>query len=284
MKQLIKKTPLYPAFKSVRLRIDAARKNAQIAKSPPYEVEYFGATTRFKTDTPYTHGWFYPRYAEGKQHEQQATSKFVEASLNAKVIVDVGANLGWFTCIAACQSKQAKVHSFELDRANCDVSANNIRLNRLANVDLQHAAVTNYDGELTYQKDKSAEASPMHRLGKQAEVSCKARAIKLDTYFADRPKPEVMKIDVEGAEQLVLEGMIDLLHEASLKTILVEIHPQWLNEMGGSVREVCELLGGAGFSLCAIEHRADQSEEKPVCVSDIEAIEVGGQMFIARKA
>jgi FkbM family methyltransferase len=280
VKKFIKKTPLYPILKAARECIRCLI----IASSLPYKFIHNGKTTKFRTDDPYSYFWFYPRYSNGKQHEPLATLKFIEALTTSKVVADVGANLGWFTCIAASQNKNSTVYSFELDHTNLQICRRNTELNGLKNVVLNNVAVTNFDGELDYKKESSGQASPNHRLnGKGAGVSCKVEAIRLDTYFSDKESPEVVKIDVEGAEQLVLEGMSEMLHGTSLKTILIEIHPAWLKEMGGSVAEVYKLLSDAGFMISSVEHRSESNKEVIVDISDIESVHVGGRMFVAQK-
>jgi FkbM family methyltransferase len=279
MKQIIKKTPIYPILITVMHRTRAFR----LRNSIPYEVVLNDVVTRFRTDDLFSNGWFYPRYSHGRKHEPQATLKFVEKVLNANVVVDVGSNVGWFTCIAACQNRRAEVHSFELDASNCAICRKNIQFNRLTNVTLSNVAVTNYDGDLTYKKTSQEEPSAIHRLGMDAGVSCKVNAVRLDSYFANREPPEVMKIDVEGAEQLVLEGMTGILQNPLLKTILIEIHPKWLVEMGGGVAELCAILENANFVLHTLNHRDDCVREVVIDVREIESLPVGGRMFVAKK-
>jgi len=276
---LIRSTPLYPILR----RLSSKTQQLLLRMSKPYQFSHNGIITKFQTNEMYSQRWFYPRYSGGKQHEPQATQKFVEAISHANTVVDVGANLGWFTCIAASQNTKCQVYGFELDGSNYQILHDNIELNQLTNAMVENVAVTNYDGELIYSKSDIGEASAVHRLGREEKVSCKANAIKLDTFFANKPQPEVIKIDVEGAEQLVLEGMTNILRGKTLKVILIEIHPKWLSELGGSVAEVCKLLRKAEFSLFSFEHRSQMESESSIDVSEIESTCVGGRMFIARK-
>ncbi len=183
--------------------------------------------------TRYPYKWFYPRYADGRCHEPLATRRFLDEVTKSKVVVDVGANLGWFTCIAASMNRTTKVYSFELDAVNYELCLRNIKLNHLNNVCLENTAVTNVDDELKYEKESRNFASTVHRLGKKASISVTVEGIRLDSHFSDKNQPELLKIDVEGAEQLVLEGMEDILRGDSLRTIFIEIHPKWLTDLGG---------------------------------------------------
>lgn len=279
LKKRIKKTWLYPFLKKIPQQLSRNR----FKHSPPYQVEYEEIVTYFNTNDPYSNNWFFPRYSNGKLHEPEATRIFIDESLRANVVVDVGSNLGWFTCIAANQNKNAKVYSFELDSVNYKICKNNIKLNGLKNVSLHQVAVTNHDGEITYNKDSMVQASPCHRLGRQGVISCKAKALKLDTFFSNIGHPEVVKIDVEGAEQLVIEGMRNILYGNTLRSVLIEIHPMLIKELGGRVSGICNLLEDAGFSIRSIQHRSNTENEASVDLSEIESIGTGGRMFLARR-
>ena len=162
MKQLLKNTSLHKVIRILRDRIRAVIRAVSIRTSAPYQYIQNGKITKFRTDDPYSYGWFYPRYAKDGPHEPHATVQFINAVMSAQVVADVGANLGWFTCIAARQNKNTTVYSFELDSANCKFTKSNIAINGLTNVRLINAAVTNFDGELTYKKANSDQASPAH--------------------------------------------------------------------------------------------------------------------------
>ncbi len=58
------------------------------------------------------------------------------------LIIDVGANIGAFTCLAAYLHPDAQVHAFEPSPPHADRLADNVALNRLANVVLHRKAVT----------------------------------------------------------------------------------------------------------------------------------------------
>jgi hypothetical protein len=74
------------------------------------------------------------------------------------------------------------------------------------------------------------------------------QTITLDTFCRDlSSKPNVVKIDVEGAELLVLHGASKLLSE-SFPTIILAVHPHWLPQ-GQSTRQIFELLTGYGYRI-----------------------------------
>lgn len=80
--------------------------------------------------------------------------------------------------------------------------------------------------------------------------------ITLDTYTDERATPDVIKIDVEGAEYKVLEGANNVL-DSSHPKLYVEVHPEYIKE--GSVEDLFQLLERNGYELFVMaDHRGDE--------------------------
>ena len=275
---MAKNSPLYPFVKKVRSKL----KSYRIKKSKLYTAKAGKAIAKLNTNDSYSHGWFYPRYSNGELHEKEITLKFLQEAMKSRVIVDVGANLGWFTCLAAKANRESIIYSFELDSDNFELCRRNIALNELANVRLENMAASSSDGHVLYSKESQG-ASATHRIGSSMESEKKVPSCMLDTYFQGKQLPNLIKIDVEGAEQLVLEGMNKILNSTELKTVFIEIHPQWLSELNGSVSQTFEHLERAGFSVLSMRHRSSGIEESKVSIDELEQDNVGDRMLIARR-
>lgn len=74
------------------------------------------------------------------------------------------------------------------------------------------------------------------------------------TIAAGYPVPQVMKIDVEGAEVRVIRGMERLLATNPPRVLYIEVHPEFLPLFGDSIEDLRTLLEDAGlrrdFSAC----------------------------------
>ena len=263
-------------FSSIQRRFRERRING----SPPFKVELEGVSVRFSTDDSYSYHWFYPRYSEGEIHEPVATSEFMREAMDSRVICDVGSNLGWFSCIAARANPVADVFAFEIDEANCSIFRKNLKLNDLRNVTLTNAAVTSADQTVNYEK-ASCGASAMHRIRKSIKDGPKVTGVSLDSFFTGKPSPTLVKVDVEGAELEVLKGMSGLFRSSELETIFVEIHPTWISELGGSTREVLEILDNAGFVVKRLAHRGQSSAEYAIQPEELERC--GNTMVVGRR-
>lgn len=286
MKSILARAVKRSQVPTLMKRYENYRNEQSIQKSSPFPAIVEDVECLYNTNDEYSYKWFHPRYSGGKLHEEIATNLFVAKAKHAKVIVDIGANLGWFTCLAGTANPDASVYAFEMDDKNHQLCNSNILLNRLSNVVLERKAVSNMNGEITYElpggKNKAAANFRIDTSGssKSNRVPC----IALDDYFKDKQHPELIKIDVEGAEQLVLEGMHSLLAGGRLKAMLIEIHPVWLQEMGGSVEDIVALLHKHNFLISALNHRANMAvSPQPVDIRDIHMAGRGGRMFLVEK-
>lgn len=207
-----------------------------------YEVQIHGREIVFSTEDGYSGRWFFPRY-DGWIHEPKTTELLARLSQEAENIIDVGANLGWFSCIAASIS-DGTVHAFEMDEDNLHLLNTNITLNGLQNVSVNHAAVTNSKGHVSYWKEPGS-AGVTHSFvreneGKQERVQVEATS--LDRYTEDHCQSvELIKIDAEGAAQKVLEGGEQTIREFR-PHILLEVHPSPLASLNTSPRKVLSAL------------------------------------------
>ena len=207
-----------------------------------YRVQIYGKEIIFSTEDRYSGRWFFPRY-NNKIHEPKATELLALAARDAENIIDVGANLGWFTCVAASVS-DATAHAFELDRDNLRRLNTNVALNGLQNVRVNHAAVADSEGHVSYWKDAGAAGVDFSftedRDGEQEQIWVEATT--LDRYTKDYCQSvDLIKIDADGAEQNILEGGQRTIREFH-PHILLEVHPPRLESSDTSVQKVLGTL------------------------------------------
>jgi len=209
-----------------------------------YEVQIYGRKIMFSTEDWYSGRWFFPRYND-RIHEPKVSELFARVARDAKNIIDVGANLGWFTCIAASLS-DGSVHAFELDRENLRRLHTNVALNGFQNVRANHVAVTDSEGQVSYWKEAGSTGVDFSftrgRNGEQEQIWVEATT--LDRYTKDHCQSvDLIKIDADGAEQNILEGGQRTIREFH-PHILLEVHPPRLESSDTSVQKVLGTLPG----------------------------------------
>lgn len=130
----------------------------------------------------------------------------------ACVFYDIGANVGFFTVIAArlCGSK-GRVLAFEPVPENAAAIRRNLRLNGFANVEVHESAVARTTGQAELRLAHYAGGAALADAPSPPDVkgSIRVATLAIDDLIETRgaPPPDVVKIDVEGAELAALEGM-----------------------------------------------------------------------------
>jgi FkbM family methyltransferase len=129
-----------------------------------------------------------------------------------------------------------------------EVLESNLRRNAGARVTPVQAAVGASPGRLTMRYSwHHLEASP-EADGDPAAIEIPLRTV--DLLCAELGfRPDLMKVDVEGYELAALRGARGVLAE-NRPLLFLEIHPDRIVELGGSLRDLSELLTGLGYQVC----------------------------------
>ena len=186
--------------------------------------------------------------------------------------VDVGANVGFFTVIAArLVGEGGRVYAFEPETANFNRLKQNVALNGLTNVMLYQAAVGDRDGEaeLYINSDNDGGhalwnpgAHSFNRLSRETVIKQKTPLVKLDTLLMADPEAasriKAVKIDAEGYEQHVLQGTIETISRQRIPFVFAEINRLALHQSGAGERPLILSMRHLGYSAYRAE--ADERE------------------------
>ena len=145
-------------------------------------------------------------------------------------IYDIGADVGLAAAYFRSRWPDAVIVGFEADANDCALAERNYA--RLGAARLFHVAAGNYDSEISAIDD-----------GESGGVETVVRVRRLDSMVqrCELPKPDLIKIDVEGHALEVLEGLGECLTQA--RGVLLETHTQASYDAGvARLRE-------AGFSV-----------------------------------
>lgn len=185
---------------------------------------------------------FYARYPEYDE------MMFMERYLNKNdVVVDVGANIGALTVIAATKAHKGKVFAFE-PTSIVEQLRTNVKINNFQNVTISELVVSHKVGTVSFTISDHSEVSHI-TTPKKNEKSVKKKATSLDA-FLDRKVKRVdfLKIDVEGAEFAVLQGARSLLSRQKIGLVLFEFGSK--NELYGSTfKTIHTFLSKYGYSV-----------------------------------
>ena len=205
-------------------------------------------------------------YALNLIHEKSTTNLFKKVVKEGDVVVDLGANIGYFTLlVASLVGKKGKVYSFEPEPRNYDYLVKNIELNSYNNVFAIQKAVSDknaktklficpYDtGHHTIKQYEGIRDYKPEFLTKE-EKFIEIETITLDDFFKDKERLiDVIKMDVEGAEMLALSGMDKIIRKNKNLKMFVEFFPLLIRKMGSSPEEfIRKLLEDYRFSVFVI--------------------------------
>lgn len=199
---------------------------------------------------------------------EQGTFEPLETSLvqrelkEGDVVVDVGANIGYYTLIfARLVGESGKVYAFEPDPANFQLLKKNVQLNGYRNIVLERKAVADRTGRRRLylaphnKGDHRLYAPPENRPWVDVE------AVALDDYFAARDERiAFIKMDIQGAEGAALTGMRRLLERNPAARLVSEFWPSGLRLSGTDPGAYLEQLERLGFRLYNIDEEAERVE------------------------
>ena len=173
-----------------------------------------------------------------------------------RVFIDVGANVGYFTCLA--RSLGYRVVALEPSSQNLDVLFGNLLMNNWRDVEVLPVGAGAEPGLATLYGSGTG-ASLITRWAGASEATAQTVPLStLDALLAGRFPGErlLIKIDVEGAEHAVLQGAAALLARRPRPAWLIEIcltenHPAGVNPHFAAVFEVFRRAGYAARSVDA---------------------------------
>jgi FkbM family methyltransferase len=185
--------------------------------------------------------------------EYSQSCKIIEEIEGDTVFYDIGGFRGFHTILGTLGKK---VYTFEPDPQNLGKLKKNTELNPNQDIEIIEKPVWNQEVDLELDIGKEGESS----VGKG---ELKKKSITLDRFVLeeDHEAPDFIKIDVEGAEQKVLEGAEKVLEKYKPK-IMIEIHSKSkLDKFDSSEEKVDEILMSKGYGLDKVIRRDDETHK-----------------------
>lgn len=199
------------------------------------------------------------------RYEPSTTKLFKDTVKPGMVVVDIGAHVGYYTLLAAKQvGPTGKVYAFEPEQDNHAILLKNIEVNGYNNIVATRMAVSNQQGISTlYVSGLDSGRHSMYRHGLPERGSASIETTTLDSFLALEgwPNIDLIKIDVEGAEVTVLDGMTSLIGKSAGLRLIIEFNPALLQDSGVVPLEFLEGLIAPGWCVRIIE---DSNELSPL--------------------
>jgi len=166
-------------------------------------------------------------------YEPLQTKLFLETLKDGDVFFDIGANIGYYSMLASSKVKNTgKVYSFEPDINNISILEKNIELNNISNIKIIKKAISDKTGFVNFKSsDISKGDSAISKNEDKNNIS--VPSVTLDDFDSQvGVYPNIIKLDVEGAEIMALKGASGLFrHVKQPIGLFIEYNPQSLKQV-----------------------------------------------------
>jgi FkbM family methyltransferase len=183
-----------------------------ISLSVTSETEHFRADT-YATKEPETLDWL---DTELRPHD---------------VLWDIGANIGLYSLYAAKRCPEARIYAFEPESLNFSQLQRNLALNRCVNVLPHRLCIADHVRLGLLHVSKREAGASLYSFGRPEPWSeagggsQECQAVSIDALVVEEnwPCPTLLKIDVDGLEQEILDGAWKTLQSGRIRSILIEV-------------------------------------------------------------
>jgi FkbM family methyltransferase len=211
-------------------------------------------------------------------HERRETSLVASLAANCRIMLDVGAQYGWYARLMAQAAPNGHVYAFEPDPITYRYLLRN--LGDLQNARSFNLAVGAEACDTTLWRARTSDlSSTVRQVGEPIQVRC----CTLDDFCKKHRLADVdfIKCDVEGGEELVLRGAHMLMRLPAPPIWMLEVIDTFLNETGRNSKNLLQILRGA----CPEGKIYTQDAEgRPLEVSDFSKRILGNNVFFVPPA
>lgn len=187
------------------------------------------------------------------------TTKLIQGFVNeGDVVLDIGANIGYYSLLLSrLVGDDGLVIAVEPDPMNMDLLKLNLRINRIANVQTVHAAISDCEATallfLSNRANWHSLKPTSHATGRTIEVrttTIDALVSKMAVHVA------LIRMDIEGHEWQALRGAAQTLQRYK-PHLVIEVHAAYLG--CDATRDMLSWLAGLGYESQLLVLRGDDS-------------------------
>ena len=178
-------------------------------------------------------------------------------SKNDIYILDIGANIGWFSLLLG--KIGYNIISFEPSKLNYYILLKNYCINKEINLTIINKGLDNTERiwNLYIHKNNIGNAmtfSDLRHLNSSLFIKQEIQLSKLENYitYLKSKNLAIIKLDIEGSEVKALEGGIDLIVKYHVPFILMEWTPKVIKEKGTEPRSFLVMLENNGYKISKI--------------------------------
>jgi FkbM family methyltransferase len=234
------------------MRVSAISGNSSLGKLARWPLSLVPKTLVAPILTGKTRGsrWIVgsSRYACWLGFYEQDKQRLISESVKPdSVFYDVGANVGFYSLLAARLVEGGKVFAFEPAPRNLAYLREHLRLNNVANTEVIAAAIADREGESAFTLESTGF---MGHLSNEGDISVSTTSLDFLLEQGRILPPQYIKMDIEGAELTALQGAQKCIQQYRPQ-IFLATHGQKVHS------QCCRLLESWGFECRILELTAD---------------------------
>jgi len=194
------------------------------------------------------------------RYEKATTDLFRQLLKPGMVVVDVGANVGYFSLLAAeLVGDSGKVYAFEPEPGNNGVLRKNIDINSISNIQVEEKAVSDSSGtaEFFLSELDSGSHSLYGEAARGVREHFQVTTTTIDEFHESEgwPNVDLIKIDVEGGELGVLKGMESLMEKTPDVKLIIEYCPFLIEATGAEPSDLLDRLYSKSYQIQFIDDK-----------------------------
>ena len=176
------------------------------------------------------------------------------------VVVDIGANVGYFTLLSAEQvGPGGTVYAFEPEPDNYALLKKNIELNSYSNIRAIESAVSDECGSIQlFLSSMDNGSHSIYDAAARGVAGIKTvNTTTLDAFLEGKgwPKVDLVKIDVEGAENKVLDGMKLFCEKSPEFNLIIEFCPVLIRATGANPFDLLDKLASMNLTVQFVDEK-----------------------------
>jgi len=218
------------------------------------------------------------------RREDGATREFVKYLRPGQIVLDIGANIGYYVLIEAMKvGSTGKIYAIEPDPKNVQILVKNVEANNFSDiVDVTQGAISNHSGVAQLYV---ASRSNLHTLKKMPlmeeyvafkdviEVPCYTLDHFLKTKSVSPSDVDIMRMDVEGYEPYIFFSSADLFEKMHDFLLFIEIHPKLIRQNDEvSFEDFILLLKNLKFKILSAYLSLSSREDSKINIASIDEL------------
>lgn len=183
-------------------------------------------------------------------YELPLSRRIKELAMEGGLLVDVGANIGYYTCLWAGLRADNRVYAFEPSPRVFRMLFSNIQAADLdSRVRVFASALGKEKGAVHFDPGPSDQSGWGGITRENSGGTIIVKSERLDDVMPDGLMIDTLKIDTEGADTEVLFGAERLLKERRIRRIFFEVNVPRMRLLGFQPPDVMNFLSGCGYKV-----------------------------------